>query len=137
MTVNLSFAEISEYVRKHYGKVLSFSKVSEKEIRIAYEQRILIRTVQIPVNIIIDEVHADSVAVTYKGGFGIDTIISGVIIFLKAKVPELSQILVSEEGHRIRIELSKLKQTEKLVNAVNLQDICVRDSSLEVKASLK
>lgn len=137
MTINLSFAEISEYVKKHCGKSLVFSNVSDREIRVAYEQRILFRTVQIPVNITINKVLADSVTLSYNGNFGIDMVISGVIVFLKAKVPELADLLATEEDHKIHVNLSKLQQTAKLVEAVALEDIVVKDSNLEVKVRLK
>lgn len=137
MTINLDFAEIGEYVKKHYDKKLSFSRVSDKVLRVSYEQRILIAAVQVPVSITIEDVAADAIAISYNGGIGIDMIISGVLAFIKAKVPELATALVSEEGHRIRIELSRLSQTKALVEALALKDIQVLESELRISASLK
>lgn len=137
MKISLSFAELSEYIITHYGKKLGFSKVSDKEIRASYEQNIFFRTIQVPIDLSFDKVMTDSVAVTYNGGFGIDMIIAGTLSFLKAKVPELANALVSEEGHRIRIELAKLPQTSTLVEVISLKSIAVSENGLIIEASLK
>ena len=55
--------------------------------------------VRCTVSLKVEDVKADSVAITYNGGFGIDMIIAGTLSFLKAKVPELANAIISEEGH--------------------------------------
>ncbi len=137
MTINLSFSELSDYIREHYGKTLAFSRLSDNEVCIAYEQHILFRTIQVPINISIHDVQADTVTITYGGGFGIDMIIAGVFAFLRTKLPELSDALNSEEGHRIRIILSNLQQTASLVNAFNLRNIIITNNGLEITGLLK
>lgn len=137
MKLNISFKELSGFIKKNYDKNIVFSRVSAKEICAAYEQKILFRTVQLPVNITIDRVDPYSVAVTYNGGFGIDMIIAGVLAFLKAKVPELSDVMVCEEGHRLRIELSKLPNASGLKDAIRLEDIEADDEGLWITAALK
>ena len=37
MNVEISFAELSEYVKTHYGKSLTFEGVSDKELRVVYQ----------------------------------------------------------------------------------------------------
>lgn len=137
MTINISFAELSNYIKGHYDKSLSFSKVSEQEFCVAYEQHILFRTVQIPLNISIDEVRADKVAITYNGGFGIDMIIAGALSFMKAKLPELCNVLVPMEGHHLSIELSPLSQTRAIVENMCLKEIKVLEDRFEIKALLR
>lgn len=137
MKITISFAEISDFISEHYDKQLSFERVSDKEVQAAYTQKILFRSVQVPLNLTFDEVKSDSVTVAYSARLGIDMIISGALSFLKAKVPELSGCLIAEDGHRIRIELAQLAQTRKLVEAVSLRDIRVDDNALVVEASLK
>lgn len=137
MNINVSFAELREYIHNHYHKLLGFSKLSEKELRVAYEQHILFRTVQVPVKIRIEEVNADSVSVSYEGNFGIDSIITGVLTFFKAKVPELSELLITESGHKLRIELSKLDKTKALVEVVTFEDINITEDGLCLSVKLK
>ena len=57
--------------------------------------------------------------------------------FLKAKVSELSDLLVTEDGHRIRIELSRMEQTKALVEAIAFKDIHILDNAIQVTALLK
>lgn len=137
MTINIPYAELSDYIRKHYDKTLTFKKISEKELCVSYEQRILFKTVQVPVSISIENVAPAAVTISYNGGFGIDMIIAGTMAFLKAKVPALSDLLVTEDGHRIRIELSRMEQTKTLVEAIALNDIHILDSAIQVTVLLK
>lgn len=137
MKISISFVELSAYIKRHYDKQMTFSQVSDKELCASYTQNLFFKTIQIPVSLKIEDVKADSIAITYNGGFGIDMIIAGTLSFLKAKVPELANVLVSEEGHCIRIELSKLPQTAKLMETIAFNEICFTENGLIAEASLK
>ena len=113
-----------------------FSKVSEREVRAAYVQNVIITKVEVPVYVQIDRVASDSVTVSYKSGHGVDMIIAGMLTFLKARLPELEAV-VAEDSRRVRIDLGKLPQTASLLEHVNLRDIVVKDDGFEVTASLK
>lgn len=137
MIIEMSFAELSEYIKNRYNKKLSFSKAGENEVRISYGQNILFKTIQIPVNIRVDEVKDETITVTYNGGLGIDLIITGALTFLKAKLPELTRGLKTEEGHRINIDLRKIEQLGKLVEAVTFTGISINEGGIRMEASLK
>lgn len=137
MIINLSFAELSDYIRQHYGKTLTFSKVSEKELCASYEQHIIFKTVQVPVYVSIESVAPNAITISYKGGFGIDMIITGTIAFLKTKFPELSDVIVPGEGHSICIELSNFSRAKALVEALALNNIHILENAVQVTASLK
>ena len=137
MNVEISFAELSEYVKTHYGKSLTFEGVSDKELRVVYAQRVLIRDVKVPVNIIIDEVQPNSVQIAYKGGLGVDMLVGGVLSFLKSYKPEIEAMLVQEPGHHIRILLSALPNAEKILQIATLSDISLSDSALRISLTLK
>lgn len=137
MTIDIAFAELIEYVWTHYGKKLAFSRVSSNEICVYYEMHVFITTIQIPVNVTIDEVLPDTVALTYSGKMGIDKIISGMLIYLKAKAPQLESILNIEEGHHIRICLTGQEATKKVLETVNLKDIQIFENTIRVTAELK
>lgn len=137
MKINISFSELREYIKAHYSKELTFTKVSEQEVCVSYTQNLFFHSVNIPLNIKIHDVKADNVSVIYDGRFGIDMIIAGVLSFLRAKVPQINDALISEDGHRIRIEFAKLPMTAQLVEAISFQRIIVVDDGLEITASLK
>ncbi|MDE6176528.1 MAG: hypothetical protein K2F71_03210 [Paramuribaculum sp.] len=136
MRIFVSFSEISEYVGGCYGKQVVFSKVSEREVRAAYVQNVIITKVEVPVYVQIDRVASDFVTVSYKSGHGVDMIIAGMLTFLKARLPELEAV-VAEDSRRVRIDLGKLPQTASLLEHVNLRNIVVKDDGFEVTASLK
>lgn len=92
---------------------------------------------QIPVSISIDEVKPEAIIVTYNGGFGIDMMIAGALSFLKAKLPELTNVIVTKERHQLSIELSQLSQTKAIVENMRLRDIHVHDDHFEIKATLR
>ena len=137
MNITLTFAELSKYISEHYGKTLTFGRVSEKEVCVSYSQKMFFKTIQVPVNITIDEVEDDAICVTYNGGFGIDMIIAGALSFLKSKLPELTNVIVSKEGHQLSIELAQLSKTKALVENLRLNDILICDNHFEISASLK
>ena len=137
MVVNISFTELSDYIKCHYKQTLSFSRISAKEVKISYEKKIIVKTISVSVNLVIENVESDAVTIAYSGNFGIEMIIAGVMAFIKAQIPELSNTLVSEEGHQIRILLSNLEQTKALVDAISLEDIEITETGIQLSVSLK
>lgn len=137
MNISLTFTELSGYVKSRYGKELTFSKASEKTLRISYVQKILFKDIRIPVDLAIEDVRPDTIAIRYDGGFGIDMIITGAIAFLKAKLPEFEAALQTSEGHRLNIQLSKIEQTKKAMEILCLKDILIHPDKLEIILNLK
>lgn len=78
-----------------------------------------------------------SVTVKYDGGFGIDMIICGVLSFIKAKLPELRNVIVADNEHLIRIELGNISNTQALFEALILNDIVIVNDGVSVTANLK
>ena len=137
MEIKLTFEELTAYVQKHYGQTLEFSKAGEKTLRIAFSKKILIKTIQVPVNITFEEVTPTTVTVSYDGKVpGLDLIISGALKAVKSLVPELSEALSTGEGHRITVDLARLKQTEAVVKAVALRSVRVPEDGVVIAASL-
>lgn len=137
MTINLSFAELNEYIKTHYDKDLNFSRESEKVLRVSYGQRVFFKTVHVPVCVSIKKVDADAITISFNGGLGIDMAAKGVMAFIKARMPQISNILIPEKDHHIRIELSRMNQTKAIVKAMTLEDIEILDNSILLSASLK
>ena len=137
MEIKLSFEELKAYVQEHYGQTLVFSKAGENTLCVAYSKRVLIKTVQVPVNITIEEVTPTTVTVSYDGKvLGLALIIGGALKAAKSLMPELTEAISTGEGHRITIDLGRLKQTMSLVKAVALRAIHIHDDSIVISASL-
>lgn len=137
MKIEISFDEISALVRERYAKQISLARVSEKEVCVTYRQRILMASLPIPINLRIAAVEADAVSVGYNGGTAIDMIISGVLMFVKAKFPELGQAVDAGTDHTIRIDLTKIAKAKAIMATLALMDIKFSESGAIAEVALK
>lgn len=137
MKAIISYKEISEYIAKQYGREVSLSKVADNEVNASVSQKVFIKTVRIGLNLKVEEVGPESVVLSYNGGFGIDLMVSGLMTFLKSKLPELSRIVTSEEDHRIRVNLANIDKARPVLERVTPQAIAFSEDSVAVTAALK
>ena len=137
MEIKASYKELSSYVQARFKQPVSFSFAEEGALRVTYTKRILIKDVNVSVNIRFDEVKGESVLLSYDGAFGLDTIISGVLSFFKSQFPELSAGIHPEEGHRIRINLSEIEKAKAVAENIELRDIKATDDGLRIEFGLK
>ncbi|MDE6553001.1 MAG: hypothetical protein K2K98_08605 [Muribaculaceae bacterium] len=137
MEIKATYRELNSYMQARFGKPVSLSFAGEKEMRVTYTQRVLIKDINVSVNIHIDEVRADTILITYDGAFGLDMIISGVLSFFKSQFPELSAGIHPEEGHRIRINLSEIEKAKAAVENIELRDIRPREEYICIEFGLK
>lgn len=136
MIITITFLELKDYIKRHYGKVVNFSEVSDKVVCVSYSQKVIFKTVDIPVNVSIDNVGVSSIWVSYDGGFGIDMIIAGVLAFIKGKFPELNDVLESGENRQLCIDLSSMSNIQTLFEKVEMTGISVREDHFEVRMAL-
>lgn len=137
MEVKATYKELNSYVQARFKQPVSLSFVEMGDVRVTYKKRILIKDVNISVNIHIDEVKGDSVLLTYDGAFGLDMIIGGVLSFFKSQFPELSAGIHPEDGHRIRINLSEIEKAKAMVDNIALRDIKAMEDGLRIEFGLK
>ena len=137
MEIKATYQELNSYMQARFGKPVSLSFAGEKEMRVIYTQRVLIKDINVSVNIHIEEVRADTIQITYDGAFGLDMIISGVLSFFKSQFPELSAGIHPEEGHRIRINLSEIEKAKAVVENIELRDIRPREEYVCIEFGLK
>lgn len=136
MIITITFLELKDYIKKHYGKLVNLSKVSDKVVCVSYSQKVIFKTVDIPVNVSIDNVGSSSLWVSYDGGFGIDMIIAGVLTFIKGKFPELNDVLESGENRQPCIDLSSISNIQTLFEKVEMTGISVHEDHFEVRMAL-
>lgn len=136
MIITITFLEFKDYIKKHYGKVVNFLKVLDKVVCVSYSQKLIFKTVDIPVNVSIDNVGFSSRWVSYDGGFGLDMIIAGVLAFIKGKFPELNNVLESGENRQLCIDLSSMSNIPTLFEKVEMTGISVHEDHFEVRMVL-
>lgn len=137
MKLKISFDEVSEYVKAHYGKCVVVDVVSERELRVTYEQKVLFTSAKVSVNLKVEDVRPDGLTLVYDGAFGVDLMIAGALKFLKYGLPELSEAVVPEDGHRIRVELGQIPQAQKALETLALKNVHVTDDGVVVEAALR
>lgn len=137
MEIFASYIELNAYVGEKFHQPITVYFKSEKEVKVTYTKRILIKDVNINVNIRIDEVKVDAVTLTYDGPFGLDTIISGVLSFFKSQFPELSAGIHPEEEHRIRVNLAEIEKAKPAVENIALRAITPCEDGIRIEFGLK
>lgn len=137
MEIFASYIELNAYVGEKFHQPITVSFKSEKEVKVTYTKRILIKDVNINVNIRIDEVKSDAVTLTYDGPFGLDTIISGVLSFFKSQFPELSAGIHPEEEHRIRVNLAEIEKAKPALENIALRAITPCEDGIRIEFGLK
>lgn len=137
MEVKATYKELNSYVQARFKQPVSLSFAERGDVRVTYTKKILIKDVNISVNIHIDEVKGDSLLLTYDGAFGLDMIIGGVLSFFKSQFPELSAGIHPEDGHRIRINLSEIEKAKPVVENIEFRSITPCEDGLHIGFGLK
>lgn len=136
MELKINFEEIGSYIQKHYDKTVSFSMVSTDEVCITYKQNLFIASIPVPVNIKIVSIEPHLITLSYNGKLGIDVIIKGVLAFLMAKLPELSEAITTGNGNIVSVDLSCIKQAKALVENVAFKHIQFLNDGIMIIADL-
>lgn len=137
MEISAPFQEVNSYIKDRFHQPVTLSCLNEKEIRVTYTKHILIKNININVDLRIDEVTADSILLTYNGAMGLDMVIGGALIFLKNYLPDLIKCIHQEANHSIRINLQEIKKAKVVVENLVLKYINVEKSGLKIGLSLK
>lgn len=137
MTVYLSFDELHDYVVRHYDKDLTFVKIAPDTLKITFTQKILIKEVNISLNVSIEDVRSEAVTISYDGGIALDAIIAGALALLKSRMPALSKGITTSEGHRISVDLTQVDKAQAMVENLSLTEIRIDEAGVRVDADLK
>ncbi|MBD5249950.1 MAG: hypothetical protein HDS56_02075 [Barnesiella sp.] len=137
MRLKVNFDEVSAFVKERYGKSVALEGVGEREVKVTYEQKILFKMVSVSLVLKVEEVRADGLTLAYDGRFGLDTAVSGLLTLFKSFFPELAAAVIPEDGHRVRVELSKVAQAQKALEMLALKDVWVTGEGVSIEASLK
>lgn len=130
------YRELNAYIAKRFNQPISLSYGNENEIKVTYTKRIVFN-MSVNIRIVIEEVKDDSVLLSYDVAFGLDSIISGALSFIKRQFPELSEGIHPEDGHRIRINLPEIENAKPLVENIALRSITPCENSLNIEFGLK
>ena len=137
MKLTISYSELHNYIAAHYHMNVSFTRVSDNEVCVSVTQKIFIKTIQVNLNLKVEEVSNESVLLIYNSGFGIDLIVSGLLTFVEKKLPEYGNLISKQDGNRISLHLSKIEKLKEAFYMVELTGIRILNDSIEVSCCLK
>ncbi|MDE6144633.1 MAG: hypothetical protein K2F94_11265 [Muribaculaceae bacterium] len=137
MRITLPYQQLNEYIVAKTKQQITLSFVNDKEIKITYAKKILIKEINIGLNIKIESVTPSEIVLLYQAPAGLDVMITGAITFLSTKLPELISGIHMADGHRIYVNLDKIKKLKSVVQNISLQDITFNDTNATIEFSLK
>lgn len=137
MKLILNYSELRDYITDHYHVNASFARIHDDEICVSFVQKMFIKTIQINLNLHVEEICNDSITLSYDNGIGIDMIISGVLLFLKKKFPEYDNLISAIKSNMICIHLKNIEKLQSILETVELNNIRFTESSMEIEMGFK
>ena len=133
MNVQLSYNEILGYVKNRFKVEPTVSAVDSKTLRVMYKMNRFVPTVSIDLHI--DEVSKDTVALSYSCSNIVHGLINGVVGFVQDRIPR-EQIEISTDNKTVLVHLDKVEQLKKVFDVVVPTDINFGDSATEINLAL-
>lgn len=141
MIIELTYTEIMEYLRKHVGREVELSYVSEKTVRVVteVEYRLLRRhTLDVDVNISLDGIDGTDLFLSYMFlSSSMDTLVRGSLPLLRSKISEKLPMIEMLNGNNMVVHLNKVSQLRDALKRIKLIDINLKASSITIKTKLK
>ena len=141
MIIELTYTEIMEYLRKHVGREVELSYVSEKTVRVVteVEYRLLHRhTLDVDVNISLDGIDGTDLFLSYMFLSSVmDTLVRGSLPLLRSKISEKVPMIEMLNGNNMVVHLNKVSQLRDALKRIKLIDINLKASSITIKTKLK
>ena len=141
MIIELTYTEIMEYLRKHVGREVELSYVSEKTVRVVteVEYRLLRRhTLDVDVNISLDGIDDTDLFLSYMFlSSSMDTLVRGSLPLLRSKISEKLPMIEMLNGNNMVVHLNKVSQLRDALKRIKLIDINLKASSITIKTKLK
>ena len=141
MNIELTYTEIMEYLRRHVGRDVELSYVSEKTVRVVteVEYRLLLRhTIDVDVNLSLDGIVGTDLLLSY--GFpssSMDTLLRGVLPLLRSKISEKLPMIDMLNGNSIVVHLNKVSQLRDALKKIEINDIYFNTNNILLTLKIK
>ena len=138
MRICVPFIDLTSFIAEHYGKEVIFSYVSDHEICVSTSVNALFLTKTIGINVLLLDVIDNDVKIGYKGGWGTDIIIKGIMKYLSVNMPTYNQMIDEESsGNILTVHLSRVEQLEKVFDYFRLDNIIFEKDSAVIDVSFR
>ena len=135
MKASISFPELQSILQEKTEQNISFAFVDPKTIRVTYPLNLGFMKKDISANLSILEMVGSDLLVKLDAGMGTDTLMSTVLSLLHNKLPE--GLIEKCPDRQLLLHLGQIEQVKTVFDAIQVNDIHVLDSGLEVEGGLK
>ena len=123
MKLSITYAELQEYVARHYHKNVNLGYVNESTVSVSVPIKVLGFTKQISINIIVKKIEGSDLFLAYDGKMGIDLLVSPAISYAKKLVPEKAGWVEQMPGNIVKLRLGDIDKLQKVFEKVELKNI--------------
>ncbi len=135
MKASIDFTEILDIVQNKFHVRPQIKYVGPKAFEVIYQQTIFSRTIKIAdVIVTVEEINGSTIKLAYECDFAMKMLISGLIGKVREVIP--SGVDIIPDTQKVIIELNEIKELEKALEFVVLEDINVESDGLDVKCKL-
>ena len=135
MKASISFPELQSILQEKTEQNISFAFVDPKTIRVTYPLNLGFMKKDISANLTILEMVGSDLLVKLDAGMGTDTLMSTVLSLLHNKLP--AGLIEKCPDRQLMLHLGQIEQVKTVFDAIQVDDIHVLDSGLEVEGGLK
>ena len=135
MKASISFPELQYILQEKTEQNISFAFVDPKTIRVTYPLNLGFMKKDISANLSILEMVGSDLLVKLDAGMGTDTLMSTVLSLLHNKLP--AGLIEKCPDRQLMLHLGQIEQVKTVFDAIQVDDIHVLDSGLEVEGGLK
>ena len=133
MKINLSYEEVTTYVKSHYKVAPLLKRIDDKTIEVAYKPAKFLPAISIQFKV--EDVKDDVLCIAYESVTAASLIIEKAIDKVEGKIP--NGIEISMQDRRITLYFSQIEKTKKVMEHIKLENVYVNEDGLELTVGLK
>ena len=135
MKASISFPELQSILQEKTEQNIGLAFVDDKTVKVTYPLNLGFMKKDISANLSILEMAGSDLLVKLDAGMGTDTLMSTVLSLLHNKLPE--GLIEKCPDRQLLLHLGQIEQVKNVFDAIQVDDIHVLDSGLEVEGCLK
>ena len=135
MKASISFPELQNILQEKIEQNIGFTFVDDKTVKVTYPLNLGIIKKDISADLPILEMVGSDLLVKLDAGMGTDTLMNTILSLLHNKIPE--GLIEKRPDRQLMLHLGSIEQVKTVFDAIQVDDIHVLDSGLEVEGGLK
>ena len=136
MKLSITYAELQDYVARHYHKNVNLGYVDESTVSLSVPIKVLGFTKQISINLIVKKIEGSDLFLAYDGKMGIEMLVTPAVSFAKKLVPEKAGWVEQMPGNIVKLCLGNIDKLQKVFEKLKLDNILFEPENIGIKMSL-